>query len=183
MKKNVLFLTCVAVCFVWVNSVSALEITLDKSVPSSYAKLAIKKNDQGEKVTKTVFSKVSTAYTGCELNKIISAYAVSLDNHNVKNVPSSYAKLVTKKNDQGEKVTKAEFSKVSTAYTGRELNKIISAYAVSLDNDNVKNVPSSYAKLVTKKNDQGEKVTKAVFGNVSTAYTGSEFNKIISAYK
>lgn len=182
MKKMCSLLTCIAVCFVWVSSAQALDITIDKNVPSSYAKLVTKKNEQGEKVTKTVFGEISIAYTGYEQNKIFTAYGISLKQGNVKNVPSSYAKLVTKKNEQGKKVTKTVFGEISTTYTGRELNKIISAYGVSLEQGNVKNVPSSYAKLVTKKNEQGEKVTKIVFSEISALYTGLEMNKIMSAY-
>ena len=108
------------------------------------------------------------------------SFALELSVEAAKDVPSSYAKVVKYKDEDGKEKEKVVFG-TKSLYPPDSLNQILNAYGVKLSVEAAKDVPSSYAKVVKYKDEDGKEKEKVVFGT-KNLYPPDSLNQILNAY-
>jgi OOP family OmpA-OmpF porin len=160
MKKIIIVMLCMALTAVMIPSAFGVELSREaveaKRVPASYA--TIKGGD-------IVFGKSATAYSPDTLDRILTAYDLTLSTD--AQLPSGYATV---------KDGNVAFKKGATAFSPDVTHQILTAYGLTLSADDASTLkdPANYVKV---------KDGNLVFGKSPTAYSPEEFNMLMGAYK
>ncbi len=163
---------------------SAVELTDVESAPRQYVKKVVVQDlETGEKSEQYHFGSSSVIWRPESLNNIFAAYGLAFDADYVDDVPKNYCHLVEVKNEDGEKEMVMKFNdRDAIIWEPKALDRILTAYGLSLDPGKIADLPRGYAALVEATNEDGETEQAIDFGNDNIIWSADKLNQILAAY-
>lgn len=184
MPKHTLVPLAAAIGLIFTGTASAVELTDIESAPHQYAKkVVVLDPETKEEAEQYHFGSSSIIWRAESMNDIFAAYGLKFDANYVDEVPKRYCHLVEVKNGDGEEEMVMKFNdKDSIIWKPNRINQILTAYGVSLDQEQIDELPGGYAWLTEVVNDDGETEEVVKFGKDNIVWPADKFNQILAAY-
>jgi outer membrane protein OmpA-like peptidoglycan-associated protein len=167
MKKVMVAAGCMAMTFAVSTASFGIELssqaagTLKGSMNAGAYVMDVK----GDKV---VYTEASTAYRPTEMDVILKAYGLALDESKASSLPKGYATI---------NAGKAVFSTDATAFSPNGYHSIFTAYGLQLDSGCIQGKIGKIRYALKVESDG-----KVTLSDDATAFTGSEYAAILACY-